>query len=55
MKAASVLREQLQTSHELLDTTLADVTADQLHWSPPGVANPCLPPKNTSPHRIACV
>ena len=40
MKAASVLREQLQTSHELLDTTLADVTADQLHWSPPGVANP---------------
>jgi hypothetical protein len=40
VNATSVLREQLKDAHELLETTLADVTADQLQWSPPGKANP---------------
>jgi hypothetical protein len=40
MDTASVLREQLKDSHDLLESTLADVTAEQAHWSPPGKANP---------------
>lgn len=37
---ATMLREQLQTAHDFLEGTMADVTAVQAHWTPPGTANP---------------
>jgi hypothetical protein len=36
----SLLREQLKTGHEILEGTMADVTPEQAHWTPPGVALP---------------
>src|SRR4030067_3398759 len=36
----SLLREQLKTVHEILEGTMADVTPEQAHWTPPGVALP---------------
>src|SRR3972149_2528446 len=36
----SLLREQLKTAHEILEGTMADVTPEQAHWTPPGVALP---------------
>jgi hypothetical protein len=38
--AASLLREQLQDAHQLLEGTMADVTQREAQWSPPGLANP---------------
>ncbi|MBI4790726.1 MAG: DinB family protein [Chloroflexi bacterium] len=40
MNAISLLREQLKQAHELLENTVADVTPEQAHWIPPGIANP---------------
>jgi hypothetical protein len=39
-KAISLLREQIQAAHQLLEGTVGDVTPEQAHWSPPGRANP---------------
>ncbi len=39
-EAISLLREQLQTVHHLLEGTVGDVTPEQVHWPPPGKANP---------------
>jgi hypothetical protein len=36
----SLLREMMKNVNELLEGTMADVTAEQAHWIPPGVANP---------------
>ena len=30
----------VKRNHEVFQAILADLTADQLHWTPPGVANP---------------
>jgi hypothetical protein len=40
MDAVSLFRQQLKDAHWLLDETVKDVTAEQAHWAPPGVANP---------------
>jgi len=36
----SLLREQLKGLHEILEGTVADVTEEQAHWIPPGMALP---------------
>jgi len=36
----SLLRELMKNVNELLEGTMADVTPEQAHWIPPGVANP---------------
>ncbi|MGB3399654.1 MAG: DinB family protein [Candidatus Deferrimicrobiaceae bacterium] len=36
----SLLREQLKSGIELVEGTMADVTPEQAHWIPPGVALP---------------
>jgi hypothetical protein len=40
MDAVSLIRQQLQAAHGILDETMKDVTAEQAHWAPPGTANP---------------
>jgi len=40
MDAVASLREQFKVAHGMLEGTMADVTADQAQWSPPGRANP---------------
>jgi hypothetical protein len=40
MDAISFAREQMQWAHELLEMVMADVTEEQAHWQPPGIANP---------------
>jgi hypothetical protein len=40
MKAISVLQEGTQWAHEFLEMVTADVTPEQAHWHPPGIANP---------------
>lgn len=40
MDAISYLREDLGYSHELLELVMQDATQEQLHWHPPGNANP---------------
>lgn len=40
MDSAALLREQFKVAHGILEGTMQDVTAEQAHWSPPGVANP---------------
>jgi hypothetical protein len=35
-----MLREHLKQAHELFEATTADVTPEQVHWIPPGVALP---------------
>ena len=40
MSTVVVLKEQLEGAHGVLEQTMADVTAEQAHWSPPGIANP---------------
>jgi hypothetical protein len=39
-REVTLLREQLQSAQRLLEGTMESVTAEQAHWSPPGVANP---------------
>jgi len=38
--AVSLFRQQLQDAHWILEETMKDVTAEQAHWTPPGIANP---------------
>lgn len=40
MDTVSVLRSQLKSYQDFLDTTMRDVTPEQAHWRPPGQANP---------------
>ncbi len=40
MDAVSLLRSQFQATSSLLENTIADVTPEQAHWVPPGLANP---------------
>ena len=38
--AVELLRGQFNSAHETLEKMMSDVTADQAHWTPPGIANP---------------
>jgi hypothetical protein len=38
--SVSILRQQLKDAHGILEGTMQDVTSEQAHWSPPGIANP---------------
>ena len=40
MGAIDQIRAGYKTMHDFLEGTVADVTADQAHWSPPGSARP---------------
>jgi hypothetical protein len=40
MDAIAYVRQDMQWAHELLDMVMADVTPEQAHWIPPGIANP---------------
>ena len=40
VSAIPLLREQLGQAHAFLQVAMDDVTAEQAHWQPPGVANP---------------
>ena len=40
MDTVTLLRDQLQAAHALLETVMADVTPEAAHWIPPGQANP---------------
>jgi hypothetical protein len=40
MNTVSPLKEGIQWAHELLEMVTADVTPEQAHWQPPGIANP---------------
>lgn len=40
MNAISAFSEGLQWAHEYLEMVTADVTPEQAHWQPPGIANP---------------
>jgi hypothetical protein len=40
MDAITLLRQQIDTAHQWLEGTMADVTTEQAHWTPPGIANP---------------
>lgn len=37
---SSLLRQRFDAAHQLLEATMADVTTEQAHWMPPGIANP---------------
>ena len=39
-KNISLLREQIQAAHQLLEGTVADVTSEEAHWLPAGKALP---------------
>ena len=38
--ATQLLRQQVRIAHDILEATMADVTPEQAHWAPPGIANP---------------
>jgi hypothetical protein len=40
LSLATLLRNAVQQAHDLLEATMADVTPEQAHWTPPGIANP---------------
>ena len=40
MDSISLLQDELKSTHDTLEGTMADVTPEQAHWSPPGIANP---------------
>ena len=40
MNAIAYLADDLRWSHEFLEMVMQDVTHEQLHWHPPGNANP---------------
>ncbi len=40
MDAVSLLRKQFEATYKLLENTITDVTPEQAHWVPPGIANP---------------
>jgi hypothetical protein len=39
-KMVALLAEQIRQAHKDLDATMADVTEEQVHFMPPGTANP---------------
>ncbi|MEX2159270.1 MAG: DinB family protein [Dehalococcoidia bacterium] len=40
MDAVDLIRKQYKGAHDLLEVTMKDVTDEQAHWAPPGIANP---------------
>ncbi len=40
MDAIALLREQFKDAHEFLEATMEGITPEQVHWAPPGTANP---------------
>lgn len=40
MGAVELLRGPVKECHEWLEATMSDVTTEQAHWRPPGIANP---------------
>jgi hypothetical protein len=40
ISAGALLREQVVNAHQQLDLMMADLTAEQAHWAPPGKAHP---------------
>ena len=40
MDSISVIRQQFQGAHGLVEATMQGVTQQQAHWAPPGTANP---------------
>ena len=40
MDAIQLLRLQFDFAHQVVEGTMADVTPEQAHWSPPGIATP---------------
>lgn len=40
MEAIDLVRRQYKGAHDLLEATMKDVTPEQAHWAPPGIANP---------------
>jgi hypothetical protein len=40
LDAIAMLRQQYKGAHDLFQATMKDVTEEQVHWAPPGVANP---------------
>ena len=38
MDAISLLRQQVQSAHEIVEGTVADLTSEQAHWTPAGKA-----------------
>ncbi len=40
MGAVEVLKQPITECHEWLEATMSDVTTEQAHWRPPGIANP---------------
>ncbi|MEX1253724.1 MAG: DinB family protein [Dehalococcoidia bacterium] len=40
MDTIALLRSGFQGAHGILEATMNDVTPDQAHWTPPGIANP---------------
>ena len=40
MDAIELLRLQLDFAHQVVEGTMADVTPEQAHWPPPGIATP---------------
>src|SRR3989304_681673 len=38
MDAISLLRQQIQSAHEIVEGTVADLTSEQAHWMPAGKA-----------------
>jgi hypothetical protein len=39
-KAISLLKDQMQEAHNLLEATMKDIDFNKLNWIPPGTANP---------------
>jgi hypothetical protein len=40
MDAVSLIRQDLNDAHDLLEAVMADVTPESMNWMPPGRANP---------------
>jgi len=40
MNRVSLLREQLKQAEQFVFMTVGDVTPEEAHWTPPGIANP---------------
>lgn len=40
MDVIALLRHEIDWAHQLLEMVMDDVTSEQAHWLPPGIANP---------------
>jgi hypothetical protein len=40
MDSIAYIRQELQWANQLLEMVMTDVTPEQAHWTPPGLANP---------------